>query len=82
MVREIRERVIFIQKIINVIGDKLRHTSLYVGPYLVGIDSRAKNINKWLQNDLADTSILGICGMGGIGKITITKFVYDMGGIG
>ncbi|KAM7511263.1 hypothetical protein LguiB_010138 [Lonicera macranthoides] len=49
MVKEIRERVIkseFIWKIIIVIGDKLRPTSFYVAPYLVGMHSRAKNINK------------------------------------
>ncbi|KAM7470198.1 hypothetical protein LguiA_008381 [Lonicera macranthoides] len=39
--------------------------------------SRAKNINKWLQDDLSEVSLLGICGMDGIGKTTMAKFIYD-----
>ncbi|KAM7470192.1 hypothetical protein LguiA_008375 [Lonicera macranthoides] len=39
--------------------------------------SQATNINKWLQDDSSEVSLLAICGMGGIGKTTMEKFVYD-----
>ncbi|KAM7474154.1 hypothetical protein LguiB_021397 [Lonicera macranthoides] len=67
----------FIHKIINCIRGKLRRTPLFVAPYLIGMQSRAKNINKWLQDDSSKVSLRGICGMGGIGKTTMAKFIYD-----
>ncbi|KAM7469341.1 hypothetical protein LguiA_007524 [Lonicera macranthoides] len=67
----------FIKKIISVIVAKLRRTPLFVAPILIGMHSRAEKINKWLQDDSSSVSLLGICGMGGIGKTTIAKFVYD-----
>ncbi|KAM7470252.1 hypothetical protein LguiA_008435 [Lonicera macranthoides] len=67
----------FIEEIIKKIRDKLRCTSLDVAPYEIGIDSRSKDINIWLQDGSNDVSIRVICGMGGIGKSTIAKFVYN-----
>ncbi|CAL5340860.1 unnamed protein product [Camellia sinensis] len=68
----------FIQKIVKVIGDKLNCTVLNVAPYLIGIGSRVKNISSWLQDESTDVGIAVIYGMGGIGKTTIAKFVYDL----
>ncbi|KAB2602492.1 TMV resistance protein N-like [Pyrus ussuriensis x Pyrus communis] len=67
----------FIAKIVEVIEDKLRRTTSSVDPNLIGIHSRAKNINLWLQDRSNDVGILVIHGMRGIGKTTIAKFVYD-----
>ncbi|XP_059653205.1 disease resistance protein RPV1-like [Cornus florida] len=68
----------FIQKIVKEIGNKLNRTVLSVCPYPVGIDSRVKNINSWIQDGSTDVGIVTICGIGGIGKTTIAKTVYNL----
>ncbi|KAM7461504.1 hypothetical protein LguiA_029625 [Lonicera macranthoides] len=67
----------FIQEIVKVIERKLSRPVLYVGRYLVGMDSRVENINSWVQDSLSSEHILVICGMGGIGKTTIAKCIYN-----
>ncbi|KAI8012445.1 TMV resistance protein N [Camellia lanceoleosa] len=67
----------FIHKIVEVVADKLRCTILGNFPYLIGMHYRAKNIGLWLQDECSDVGIVAICGIGGIGKTTIAKFLYN-----
>ncbi|KAM7514913.1 hypothetical protein LguiA_004496 [Lonicera macranthoides] len=68
----------FIQKIVKVVKDKVSRRVLHVGRHLVGLHSRAESINLWVQDSSTDVKIFVICGMGGIGKTTIAKFVYNL----
>ncbi|KDP27361.1 hypothetical protein JCGZ_20185 [Jatropha curcas] len=67
----------FIQNIVKEVGNKLNRIVLNVAPYLVGIDSRIADINWWLQDVSNDVGIATIYGVGGIGKTTIAKIVYN-----
>ncbi|TYG77534.1 hypothetical protein ES288_D03G202500v1 [Gossypium darwinii] len=78
MVLQDRHESQFIQDIVKEVQNKLHLISLYVPPYLVGIDSLVTQINQWLEQDGANkVGIATICGIGGIGKTTIAKVFHN-----
>ncbi|KAM7514919.1 hypothetical protein LguiA_004502 [Lonicera macranthoides] len=68
----------FIQEIVRVVEDKVSCRVLHVARHPIGLHYRAESINLWVQDSSTDVKIFIICGMGGIGKTTIAKFVYNL----
>ncbi|XP_055816433.1 disease resistance protein RPV1-like [Solanum dulcamara] len=79
MVLENQHESTFIKKIINVISTRLSRPALYIASCSIGIHRRARPINSWVQDGSNNNiGILLVCGIGGIGKTTLAKFVYNL----
>nr|XP_028956654.1 disease resistance-like protein DSC1 [Malus domestica] len=66
-----------VEEIVQDIFDKLIHMSSSKGDGLVGMDSHLDEMNLRLCLGTEDVRFVGIWGMGGIGKTTIARAVYE-----
>ncbi|CAL5402674.1 unnamed protein product [Camellia sinensis] len=73
----VRSESIFIQELVGILFRKLNHTYSSVSEDLVGMDSPMEKVIESLGLGMDDARAVGIWGMGGMGKTTIARAIYD-----
>ncbi|KAM6592986.1 hypothetical protein CsatA_000689 [Cannabis sativa] len=66
-----------IQAIVEVVLRAISKTPMGLAPYIVGLDSRIEELVKLLQVKSNGVRVLGMHGMGGIGKTTLAKALFN-----
>ncbi|GJR71642.1 disease resistance TIR-NBS-LRR class family protein [Tanacetum coccineum] len=67
----------FIKKIVQEISLELRSINFAFDEMLVGMESRVKDVVSSLEVGIDEVRMIGIKGMGGAGKTTIARAVFD-----
>ncbi|CAH1421452.1 unnamed protein product [Lactuca virosa] len=67
----------FIQKIVEELSLELHSISFNIDKKLVGMESRMKEVVSSLRTGFDDVFMMGIKGMGGAGKTTLARAVFD-----
>ncbi|KAJ0540767.1 putative TIR domain, P-loop containing nucleoside triphosphate hydrolase [Helianthus annuus] len=67
----------FIQQIVQDVSLKLHLINLSIDRKLVGMETRVRNVISSLELDLDDVRMIGIKGIGGGGKTTLARVIFD-----
>ncbi|KAK7286763.1 hypothetical protein RJT34_21989 [Clitoria ternatea] len=76
-IRNCRNEAEQVKKIVNDILKKLDNTSLSITEFPVGLEPRVQQVIRFIRSQSSRVCVVGIWGMGGLGKTTTAKAIYN-----
>ncbi|KAK7309545.1 hypothetical protein RJT34_06356 [Clitoria ternatea] len=70
-----REKLVGV--LVQTVLKQMRNTPLNVAPHAVGLDDRVEELKKLIDVKSNDVRLLGLYGMGGVGKTTLAKSLFN-----
>ncbi|KAG5042817.1 hypothetical protein JHK87_006732 [Glycine soja] len=72
-----RDEAELVKQIVNDVLNKLEYEVRSVTKFPVGLESRVQEVIRFIENQSTKVCIIGIWGMGGVGKTTTAKAIYS-----
>ncbi|XP_020205483.1 TMV resistance protein N [Cajanus cajan] len=76
-VRNYRNEAQLVKDIVEDVLSKLEYDALSITDFPVGLESRVQQVIRFIENQCPEVCKLGIWGMGGSGKTTTAKVIYN-----
>ncbi|XP_039165785.1 TMV resistance protein N-like [Eucalyptus grandis] len=76
-VKKDQSQAVIIKLVVEKVLEKLQIKQKSVTEHLLGLDDRVKDLTELLDVNHRDVRLIGIYGMGGIGKTTIAKVIFN-----
>ncbi|XP_027336934.1 TMV resistance protein N-like isoform X2 [Abrus precatorius] len=75
--RDCRDEADQVKKIVDDVLEKLDNALLSTAKFPVGLESRAQEVIRFINNQSSKVCMVGILGMDGLGKTTLAKAIYN-----